>query len=337
MDILEKTDWDLWSSYAGLLSLAVFSIYAGAHSSVAHRPKGDEKAVDEEDEGNQERISAKDAWLFPILGSVALVGLYTLVRYLGEAWVNWLLGWYFAIAGVGSVWNSSISLTRYLLGETLWKKIDKVNVSVTKGDDMVIALTLRTVSIGLLPLACIPSGFYMYMGRFVLLNNLLGMSFTHNALALLKLDSFKTGTILLSGLFVYDIWWVFGTEVMVKVATTLDVPIKLLWPKSVAFSGSRGYTMLGVGDIVIPGMFIGLALRYDLDREGGKSKAYFYGTLVGYVLGLIVTMGVMHVFGQAQPALLYLSPGCIGSFVITGLVRGELVQAWGWKEKLKQL
>jgi len=93
---------------------------------------------------------------------------------------------------------------------------------------------------------------------------------------------------------------------MVKVATTLDVPIKLLWPKSVTFSGSRGYTMLGLGDVVIPGAFIGLALRYDYDREGGKSKAYFYGTLMGYVLGLVVTMGVMHVFGKAQPALLYL-------------------------------
>lgn len=75
-------------------------------------------------------------------------------------------------------------------------------------------MTLRTVSIGLLPLACIPSGLYMYRGRSVLLSNILGMSFTHNALALLKLDSFKTGTILLSGLFVYDVWWVFGTEVV---------------------------------------------------------------------------------------------------------------------------
>lgn len=93
---------------------------------------------------------------------------------------------------------------------------------------------------------------------------------------------------------------------MLKVAMSLDVPIKLLWPKSVIFSGSRGYTMLGLGDIVIPGTFIGLALRYDHDRGGGKSKAYFYGTLVGYVLGLIATMGVVQIFGKAQPALLYL-------------------------------
>jgi minor histocompatibility antigen H13 len=72
-----------------------------------------------------ERMSSDDAWLFPIvrvhfvgqihmaeyislqIGSVALVGLYTIVKYFGEKWINWLLGWYFSIAGVGSVWNVS--------------------------------------------------------------------------------------------------------------------------------------------------------------------------------------------------------------------------------------
>jgi len=47
-----------------------------------------------------------------------------------------------------------------------------------------------------------------------LMTNILGLSFAYNALCLLKIDSFQTGTILLAGLFVYDIWWVFGTEVV---------------------------------------------------------------------------------------------------------------------------
>ena len=50
---------------------------------------------------------------------------------------------------------------------------------------------------------------------------------------------------------------------MVKVATNLDVPIKLLWAKSLSFATERGFTMLGLGDIVVPGMFVSLALRYD--------------------------------------------------------------------------
>jgi len=47
-----------------------------------------------------------------------------------------------------------------------------------------------------------------------LATNVLALSFAYNALCLLKVDSFRTGTILLSGLFLYDIYWVFGTEVV---------------------------------------------------------------------------------------------------------------------------
>ena len=47
-----------------------------------------------------------------------------------------------------------------------------------------------------------------------LLTDVLALSFAHNALSLLKIDSFQTGCVLLSGLFLYDIWWVFGTEVV---------------------------------------------------------------------------------------------------------------------------
>ena len=99
---------------------------------------------------------------------------------------------------------------------------------------------------------------------------------------------------------------------MVKVATNLDVPIKLLWPKSVSFATERGFTMLGLGDIVIPGMFVATALRYDYHRalKHGSSakvaKTYFHGTLFAYATGLVTTMSVMHFFRKAQPALLYL-------------------------------
>lgn len=44
-----------------------------------------------------------------------------------------------------------------------------------------------------------------------------------------------------------DVFWVFGTDVMVSVATGLDIPIKLVFPKS-AIMGSN--MMLGLGDIV---------------------------------------------------------------------------------------
>ena len=70
--------------------------------------------------------------------------------------------------------------------------------------------------------------------------------------------------------------------------------------------------MLGLGDIVIPGTFVSLGLRYDYFRYtkaqpvGTFTKPYFIASLVAYVAGLATTMVVMHVFHAAQPALLYL-------------------------------
>lgn len=61
---------------------------------------------------------------------------------------------------------------------------------------------------------------------------------------------------------------------MVKVATSLDVPIKLLWPKSMTFATDRRFTMLGLGDVVVPGIFISLALRYDHARAEKRRTSF---------------------------------------------------------------
>ncbi|KAL0581319.1 hypothetical protein V5O48_000695 [Marasmius crinis-equi] len=366
----DGTDWDLLSSYGGLLGLACVSIYCGAYGSLGKEKKGKGKKGkgkdkesdreseddddDEDDEEDIELVSMEDAWWFPIIGSVVLFGLFLVIKYIGKEWINWLLGWYFSFAGVGSVSRSAISLAKFIIGREQWKQFERIEMKVTKGKpgrvkggkegekrekkprhDTLVSLSWRTPSTFILALSMIPSVLYKMSSagrRSVLLTDILAMSFSHNALSLIKLDSFATGCALLSGLFVYDIWWVFGTRVMVEVATGLDVPIKLLWPKSLEFSGARGFTMLGLGDIVVPGTFIALALRFDL-RNGRKGKTpwFFYGTLTAYVLGLVTTMTVMHVWGHAQPALLYLSPGCMGGFVLTGVLRGELMEAWKWK------
>ena len=67
---------------------------------------------------------------------------------------------------------------------------------------------------------------------------------------LLQLDRFQTGAIVLAGLFFYDIYWVFGTDVMVSVAVGLDAPIKLLFLREFAsHDTSAQHQMLGLGDI----------------------------------------------------------------------------------------
>ena len=52
---------------------------------------------------------------------------------------------------------------------------------------------------------------------------------------------------------------------MVTVATSLDAPIKILFPKSkyLFLNNSHGFALLGGGDIIVPGLWCGLCLRYD--------------------------------------------------------------------------
>ncbi|KAI0201693.1 signal peptide peptidase-domain-containing protein [Astrocystis sublimbata] len=96
-----------------------------------------------------------------------------------------------------------------------------------------------------------------YTTESIFLSNVMGYAFSYTGIMLLSPTTFVTGSSVLFGLFFYDIFMVFYTPYMVTVATKLDAPIKLV------FQGPTRASMLGLGDIVIPGMFIALCLRFD--------------------------------------------------------------------------
>lgn len=185
---------------------------------------------------------------------------------------------------------------------------------------------------------------------------------------------------------------------MVTVAKSLDVPIKLMFPRPGPTddpTAPPSHAMLGLGDVVLPGIMIGLALRFDLylfylrrqkripavatgeedkvekpkyfslagrwsdhfwthsltgwplwtSSKADESKpetpftfpkTYFTASLVGYVLGMLATLGVMMIWNHAQPALLYLVPGVLGSLWLTALVRGELNLMWSYTEEITE-
>jgi len=92
------------------------------------------------------------------------------------------------------------------------------------------------------------------------------------------LGNFQNGFMLLIFLFFYDIFFVFGTDVMLTVAKSIDAPIKLLFPTDWhAVNEDTGLTepkfsLLGLGDIVIPGIFIALCLRFDIIKTLSGDK-----------------------------------------------------------------
>lgn len=191
-----------------------------------------------------------------------------------------------------------------------------------------------------LPIALALPAAYVPLGRPYALSNFLALCLATAALSLLRLDGFPTATALLGLLLIYDIFWVFYTPVMVTVAKGIDAPIKLMAPKD----SSGGFAMLGLGDVVVPGLMIALCLRFDMGRAALKrpnedisprssfSRTYFYAALVSYVIGLTVTVYVMQWSGRAQPALLYLSPACIIGPSLLAAAKGELGLLWNWRE-----
>lgn len=180
---------------------------------------------------------------------------------------------------------------------------------------------------------CVPSlalGVWYAYTKNWLANNALGLAFSILGVESVSLGSVQTATILLSGLFIYDIFWVFCTPVMVNVAKNFEAPIKLLFPRE-AFRTMTGtkpnFAMLGLGDIVIPGMFVALMLRYDVEKH--HQTRYFQSVFWGYVGGLGTTIFVMNYFKAAQPALLYIVPAILLTVAAHAALRGELKQV-GW-------
>ena len=124
-----------------------------------------------------------------------------------------------------------------------------------------------------------------------LANNALGLAFCVQGLEMLSFGSFKVGAILLAGLFMYDVFWVFGTPVMVDVARNVDAPIKLLFPRIAAEGDEPAFSMLGLGEIVIPGIVVALLLRFNAvrGRHSPRDQTTFRAAFAGYVLGLALT------------------------------------------------
>lgn len=151
----------------------------------------------------------------------------------------------------------------------------------------------------------------------------MGMGLCVAFIAFVRLPSLKVSTLLLTGLLLYDVFWVFfssyifSTNVMVKVATRpaenpvgmvarrfnlgayvkdtpkLNLPGKLVFP---SIHNSGHFSMLGLGDIVMPGLLLCFVLRYDAYKKTqgtladagvpvpkgvGSKLTYFHCSLLG--------------------------------------------------------
>lgn len=321
-----------------LVTTSTLILYIGCHRSIkllATEAEGGIPAAD------KEVLSAGDAYRFPFVGSAALFSLYVAFKYLDKDTVNLLMSVYFSAIGVYTLTNTfAPMITRIISSPTKYgfKKTFPLIGSID---------ALFTVAELISLFFAIVFSIVYFRTKHYLLNNVLGISFCIQSIERISLGSYKVGAIALIGLFFYDIFWVFGTDVMVTVAKSFDGPIKLLFPRVLPTLASKGeFSLLGLGDIVIPGLFVAILLRFDAYRAKLKNpmkgehasfaKPYFYVNIISYALGLVVTVAVMYFFKAAQPALLYLVPACLGSSLLQAVIRGELTPLFAYDEETKK-
>lgn len=132
---------------------------------------------------------------------------------------------------------------------------------------------------------------WWFMTRNWVLNNIMAMAICFVFLKTVKLHSLLPGVVLLTLLFFYDIFWVFfssnftgGESVMVAVAKGVDIPIKLWMPHLTVDFPTTACSLLGLGDIIIPGIFIGFMTRFGIEVK--RTRTYYHAAMIAYTLAL---------------------------------------------------
>ncbi|GAB9474379.1 Signal peptide peptidase-like, aspartyl protease family a22b [Globisporangium polare] len=213
--------------------------------------------------------------------------------------------------------------------------------------------------LGLLLSAALAVVWYVNRRTCWYLQDVFGVSLCFVFLKTVQLPSLKVATILLSLAFVYDVFFVFisplvfGSSVMEDVATGgpaaythsdypgLDyceryptfpacvdpepMPMLLVLPRILDWVG--GVSMLGLGDIIIPGLLLSFALRFDYSPKS-LGENYYRAMCIGYAVGLGMANIAVTLMQMGQPALMYLVPTTLGTLLVLSWKNGDLKAMW---------
>ncbi|OXB59998.1 hypothetical protein ASZ78_008134, partial [Callipepla squamata] len=151
------------------------------------------------------------------------------------------------------------------------------------------------------------------------LQDALGIAFCLYMLKTIRLPTFKT-----------------GESIMVEVAagpsdsaTHEKLPMVLKVPRlnsSPLALCDRPFSLLGFGDILVPGLLVAYCHRFDIQVQ--SSRVYFVACTIAYGIGLLVTFVALALMQMGQPALLYLVPCTLITSFAVALWRKELAMFW---------
>jgi len=296
--------------------------------------------VKERDDETPITLTWRKAILIPMLGSSMLLLLYIFFERIQFLYLVFNA----AIAGICLEMALRPAVIHFL-GPCVAKSIKLPYFGVTSTTSLI-----SMMSATLLTLMWIVTANWMLL-------NILGVGLCTFMIAAVRLPNIRVGLFLFSALLCYDIFWVFfsarvfSENVMVDVATktaenpvqvvadmlsihldhqlpTLSIPAKIMCP---SYNHPGEFSLLGLGDIVLPGILIAHNLRYDRRVEESARnvhRKYFYYSLLGYTVGLVVAIVCSQKYHAAQPALIYLIPSTFGTTVVLGWFKGDLADLY---------
>lgn len=326
---------------------------APENESKDEKAKREKQAQENKDNADApEFLSTRDAMMMPLISGTALTSLYFAYKYIGKDWVNFLLGLYLTLSGAVA---SGMAIYPIIFNAIPKSVENKIGFNFSPQKYKWIYYLVDEADVGTKPIRVTFSVLFsfifgvgvsvaFFVTKNFVLHNIIAVSFSLLAISLLSLDQFKIGFVLLAGLFFYDIFFVFATPVMVAVAKSFDGPAKIIFP--VTLDPFRA-SILGLGDIIIPGFFVAMCLRFDAYLYRGKNvrnfppsavhghnwpKPHFHAVLFAYCMCLVLTSAIMFYFRAAQPALLYLCPGVSLGLTISCWRHGQLKEMWEYSE-----
>jgi hypothetical protein len=367
-----------------MICLASLTVFIGSKWAARRKEhKGDDDTDGEEhahDESYERETVDLQWWqvaLMPVMSSLSLLVLFFFFKY-----VQWVLIIWISF----TAWAASFEVSRQAI-------VDH-GPSLCQG---------RNATFTAVTFACVTLTVWAINGSFIA-HDILGCAICICCISTIRFPSMKLATLCLTLLLLYDVFWVFYSEyffkknVMVNVATktapnplqamgasynikplaalrpTLELPIKLMWPSVLSGATNVRYIMLGLGDIVLPGFFVALARRCDVNNPSPSAipllpvsapaswSIYTGGLLTpsnkhpqtdskntrpgrpdlftfamgGYVGGLVAAFTVGYVFQHAQPALIYLVPGVLLPVAARAWQTNRLLEVWNGPVKSRE-
>ncbi|KAF0989239.1 hypothetical protein HZS_2417 [Henneguya salminicola] len=301
------------ASYS-MIFIAVVVNLMGAYISTIYRKKHQKEMI----------MTREELLKLPLFLSCSLFGIFLFLNLISLEYITLAIRLYTLVYGFVSL-GSVISIA----ADYLWPKKTSPNLefklNLSEGENEYFSLTLSySDMLSYVMSAAIVIAYYLKKSW--ILNNIVAASFTLTLLESLTLDKFLHSFILFVGLFVYDVFWVFGTNVMLTVAKNIDAPLMFRFPYSVLLPEAKiQYAGLGLGDVAVPGLFLVFLLRFDLSKK--KIDYHYFGTgMFCYVAALILCTIAVDYTGRGQPAFFYIVPFFFLGTILTTLAKGEMSQ-----------